>query len=77
MARPLSKDWMETKPAAKELGISFWLLRKLRRDGALKGGTHYRVKNPQSEKPQYLWHVGRIAKLMTPESVEPAGDRSD
>lgn len=77
MARPLSKDWMETEPAADYLGLTARQLRKLRQQQLFKPGTHYRVKNPLMSRSQYLWNVARIAPLLAPEELEQPGDRSD
>lgn len=61
--------WLETNAAAAELGLTPRQLRKLREQ--MKAGKHYRVKNPRSARPEYLWSVERIESLL----VQP-GDRS-
>lgn len=60
-------QWVETDLAAAELGLTPRQLRKLRPQ--LKAGKHYRVKNPQSARPTYLWHIQRIETLMIPEEI--------
>jgi predicted ArsR family transcriptional regulator len=61
----ISSAWAETNQAAEELGITPRQLRKLRAS-LFKAGTHYRVKNPTAARPEYLWHVEKCAKQLTP-----------
>ncbi len=63
--RPLSSVWVETDQAATELGITPRQLRKLR--SQMKAGHHFRVKNPRAARPEYLWRVERIERLLVPE----------
>ncbi|MBD2150047.1 DNA-binding protein [Pseudanabaena sp. FACHB-1277] len=60
----MNKFWYDTKPAAIELGIAERQLRKLRAEGILKKGQHYRFKNPTAAKPKYLWNIRAIALVL-------------
>lgn len=57
-------SWIETADAAAELGLTPRQLRKLR--GQMNARVHYRVKNPRAARPEYLWNVEAIEKLMEP-----------
>lgn len=72
--------WLETSAAAAELGLTPRQLRALRLQ--MKAGKHYRVKNPRSARPEYLWKVEQCESLLNPVcmskvtcKVEP-GDRA-
>lgn len=67
MGRPLGEAWMNSVQAGEELGISPRQLRKLR--SQMKAGIHYRVKNPRSARPEYLWNVEKVKLLLIPESI--------
>lgn len=62
-------QWVATDLAAAELGLTPRQLRKLRAEGLMKAGKHYRCLNPKSSKPRYLWHVQRIESLLVPEEI--------
>jgi hypothetical protein len=62
---PDLKQWEETATAAAALGLTPRQLRKLRTQ-ILKPKKHYRVKNPVSSRPEYVWNVEAIAPLLTP-----------
>lgn len=56
--------WYETNEAADELGLRPRQLRKLRTK-MFKAGKHYRLKNPQATRPEYLWNVESIDATLT------------
>lgn len=56
--------WLETSAAAAELGLTPRQLRALRLH--MEAGKHYRVKNRQAARPEYLWKVEAIEKVMEP-----------
>jgi hypothetical protein len=60
----MNQFWYDSKIAAVELGITERQLRKLRAEGILKKGKHYRLKNPTAAKPNYLWNVRAIALVL-------------
>lgn len=67
MGRSLSQSWLDTNTIAARLGISPRQLRKIR--PGMKAGHHYRVKNPQAYRPEYLWHLERIEEYLKPISL--------
>lgn len=64
-------SWHETASACEQLGLSPKQLQVLRKEGLLKPGLHYRVKNPKARDNgrRYLWHVELIEGLLVPEQV--------
>ena len=55
--------WVSSQAAAEALGVSRWILLNSIRpclSRGLKG--HYRVKNPASAIPHYIWHKQRLLK---------------
>lgn len=60
-------QWLETNDAAAELGLTPRQLRKLR--SQLKLGKHYRCKNPQAARKEYLWNASRIEQIFTVEDT--------
>jgi hypothetical protein len=51
-------DWVTTAAACQRLGISDKHLWKLRDEGLLKRGTHWRnIARPQAARPTYRWHL--------------------
>jgi predicted ArsR family transcriptional regulator len=53
-------SWVTTTKAAESLGVSAKFLRK-QRDQLFKKGTHYRVVNPATWRPEYRWHLPKLA----------------
>ncbi|MEM1279210.1 MAG: hypothetical protein AAF773_07680 [Cyanobacteria bacterium P01_D01_bin.115] len=62
MSKTTSKQlpWKTTAEACDYLSVSRWTLFQMRRDRTLKQGYHWKVKNPNSARLTYLWHVSRI-----------------
>lgn len=60
----MNQCWYDTKPAANELGLTERQLRKLRTEGILKKGQHYRFKNPTAYTPRYLWNIRAISLVL-------------
>lgn len=59
------KDWLPTSAAAKELGFSQKHLSRLRGEGLLKAGKHWRdIRRPNAARATYHWHVKRIAEVL-------------
>jgi hypothetical protein len=54
--------WKPTQTASKLMGVSRWTFSNLRKDGTLKQGYHWKVKNPTAAHLTYLWHVSRVAR---------------
>ena len=65
--------WLQTAPAAQVLGISSEQLRKLRRRGLFKVGTHCRDTSiPGSGLARWQWHIERCQQaLATPPAKRP------
>lgn len=58
-------QWLDTGTSAVVLNISARQLRKLRKDGLFKLGTHYRIVSaPQAARPTYQWHPERCAQAL-------------
>jgi hypothetical protein len=68
MSRPLSEIWQNSASASLTLGIEKRQLRRLRR--SLKPGIHYRILNPESTRPSYLWNVRTIADYLVPKRID-------
>jgi len=63
--RPLAKDWTSTSKAASELGISRNHLLKLKADGTLKQGKHFRnIQRTNAARATYKWHLPNISKTL-------------
>lgn len=60
MTKP--SPWMNTAAACQRLGVSRWVLATARKNGELKKGHHWKVKNPTAARLTYLWHVDRLEK---------------
>lgn len=55
--------WVTGKVAAQQLGFSTYHLDKLRKDGTLKRGTHYRdISRKMAMRPSYRYNLSRIEK---------------
>ena len=48
---------LTTKEAASQLRTSDQTLRRLRQEGVLKAGVHFRAIGSGKQKPQLLWDV--------------------
>lgn len=65
MPKQLSSAWADTNTAADFLGISPRQLRKLRKEGLLKLGKHYRVTtSATAARPTYRWHCDRCGAAL-------------
>lgn len=64
----LPSQWLETREAAAELGLTPSQLLTLRVSIPLQAGKHYRCKNPQAslQGRRYLFHANRISELLNP-----------
>ena len=61
-----NSEWVDSKTAASELGITADWLRKLRAAGSFRLGYHYRLINRKGHEgsPRYRWHVDRCAAAL-------------
>lgn len=58
-------DWVATGIMCEALGISDKHLWRLRDEGLLKEGTHWRnIARPQAARPTYRWHLKRCEKAL-------------
>ncbi|MEG4290599.1 hypothetical protein Q5692_18990 [Microcoleus sp. C2C3] len=65
LGRPLSKDWISTSDAARELGISRSHLFNLKTDGTFKRGKHFRdVRRTNAARATYKWHLPNLQKTL-------------
>lgn len=61
MSRSLSSEWVTTAIAASALGVSRDHLCKLRDEGLLKNGKHWRnIARPGAARATYRWHIKRV-----------------
>lgn len=58
------QNWVDTNTAAINLGISPRQIRRLRSQGIFQPGKHYRLSNPKSRRPTYIWHRLRCANAL-------------
>lgn len=64
--RPLSSDWVDTPTAICKLNISRDHLTKLKTDGTLKEGIHWRdIRSKNATRARYRWHYPRIDQLLS------------
>lgn len=63
--------WVKTGEACRALGIGVKHLWKLRDEGLLKQGTHWRnIARPQAARPTYQWHLAKVEQaLETPQEL--------
>lgn len=62
---PRPSPWVSTAAACDGLSISQWHLRRLRQDGLLVEGKHFRnIARPQAARPTYQWHLANIEALL-------------
>jgi hypothetical protein len=70
---PMS-EWLNTREAARRLGVSQVQLRKLRLSGLLESGYHCRNTSvPGSSKPRWQWHLERCHQAL----IKPSSARLD
>lgn len=64
-------DWVTTAKLCEALGISNKHVWKLRDEGLLKQGQHWRnIARPQAARPTYRWHLKRCEKAIeTPQEL--------
>lgn len=55
----MNADWIVTKEMADDLGISRPTLLKIKGEGYVREGFHYRKKNPTAPRSNLLWHRHR------------------
>ncbi|ERN41374.1 hypothetical protein KR51_00019420 [Rubidibacter lacunae KORDI 51-2] len=59
------KLWKSTREATEDLDISRWTLARMRSDGTLQIGTHYRIKSRSgAARPSYQWNVIAITRVL-------------
>ncbi len=62
---PQPCPWVNTEAMARALGIHRSSLMRLRHEGYLTEGVHFRKAVPiSSKKPRFLWHYQRVAEHM-------------
>jgi hypothetical protein len=60
--------WTTTEKAAEQLGIHPQTLRKMRRDGWLKFGSHYRSQSsPTAVRPRLSYNLEKLEELFATE----------
>ncbi|MBD2088367.1 DNA-binding protein [Microcoleus sp. FACHB-1515] len=65
MVKKISSAWVASGEVCKSLGFKPKHLWKLRDDGSLREGTHWRnIASPHAARPTYRWHLDRIRKLL-------------
>ncbi|MBL1177841.1 hypothetical protein [Pantanalinema sp. GBBB05] len=58
-------DWLTTRVVCENLGISDKHLWKLREEGLLKEGKHWRnIARPQAARPTYRWNLTAIEQAL-------------
>lgn len=58
-------DWVTTAIACEKLGISIKHIWRLRDEGLLKQGQHWRnIARPQAARPTYRWHLKRCEEAL-------------
>lgn len=58
-------DWVPSGVVCEKLGISFKHLTRLREEGLLKQGKHYRnIGRPQAARPTYRYHLKRCESAL-------------
>ncbi|HEY9634532.1 MAG TPA: hypothetical protein V6D14_14060 [Coleofasciculaceae cyanobacterium] len=61
----LSSPWLGTSSAAAALGITPQHLRRLRNDGLLKPGKHYKnIARPGAARQTYRWHLTHCSQAL-------------
>jgi len=68
-------EWVSTGEACKVLGVGPKHLWRLRDDGLLRQGTHWRnIARPHAARPTYRWHLKRCESALEIKP-EARGDR--
>lgn len=62
--RKLSSEWVASSVACQVLGFSIKHLTRLREDGTLKQGTHWRNISPTAARPTYRYHLKRCEAVL-------------
>ncbi|GAB4465595.1 MAG: hypothetical protein OHK0037_20520 [Elainellaceae cyanobacterium] len=64
-------DWVTTAALCKALGFGVKHLWRLRDEGLLKQGQHWRnIARPQAARPTYRWHLKRCEEAIeTPQEL--------
>jgi predicted ArsR family transcriptional regulator len=63
--RQTPKDWISAQAVGQALGMTPKHLYRLRDEGLLKAGFHYRnIARPQAARPTYRWHLVRIEQAL-------------
>ncbi len=58
-------EWLTTRRASELLGVSIKHLWKLRDEGLLKQGKHWRnIARPMAARPTYRWNVKACEKQL-------------
>lgn len=58
-------DWVSSGIICENLGISGKHLARLREEGLLKEGKHYRnIARPQAARPTYRYHLKLVEKAL-------------
>jgi hypothetical protein len=58
-------DWVPSGVVRQKLGISDKHLWRLRDEGLLKQGTHWKnIARPQAARPTYRWHLTRCEEAI-------------
>lgn len=58
------KTWLKTTEMAADLGLHRGTLLRLIQQGFMKLNVHYRLLNPTSARPTFVWHLERTRKRM-------------
>jgi hypothetical protein len=57
-------QWVTGKIAAEFLGCSIYHLDRLRREGILKRGKHYRnIARPMAMRPSYRYNLAKLKEM--------------
>lgn len=58
-------DWITTTQLCEALGVSSDHISRLRNEGLLKQGEHWRnIARPQAARPTYRWHLKRCESAL-------------
>lgn len=64
MAKTDRSQWVSGKVAAQSLGCSIYHLDRLRREGILKKGVHYRnIARKMAGRPTYRYNLQRLKEV--------------
>ena len=59
-----SKNWLSTKETESYLNVHRRILYKQKKVDRFKSDVHYRILNPDAERPTYQWNAGAIESCM-------------